>query len=50
MLSNALSCFRVYWGIVGVGVVGGGGATFCDYALCPIFRPWELAVVLQVGP
>ena len=23
---------------------------FCDYALCPIFRRWELAAVLQVGP
>ena len=34
----------------GGGGGGEGGATFCDYALCPIFRRWELAAVLQVGP
>ena len=27
-----------------------GGLAFCDCALCPIFRRWELAAVLQVGP
>ena len=34
----------------GGGGGGEGGATFCGYALCPIFRRWELAAVLQVGP
>jgi hypothetical protein len=40
----------MYIGELGGGDGGEGGATFCDYALCPIFRRWELAAVLQVGP
>ena len=52
-------CFHVIYcselfpcilGNLGGGGGGEGGATFCDYALCPIFRRWELAAVLQVGP
>ena len=48
LLKKIRSNYDACWGHVGGG--GEGGLAFCDYALCPIFRRWELAAVLQVGP